>query len=89
MSEQKGEVFFMEQADGTWHKMSIPYGFERILSNATLLGKFRTIDMHAKLRAGESMDERDDVEMFFGEGEHGIPSMHWVEKIPEEEEKVV
>jgi hypothetical protein len=29
----------------------------------------------------EELEDREDVEFFFGPGSHGIPSMTWVERI--------
>lgn len=81
------ETFFMEQADGTWHKMCLPDGVERKLANAEFQGRYRTLETDVKKnpKVFQELENRDDVEFFFGPGSYGIPSMIWVEKIPDGE----
>jgi hypothetical protein len=77
------ETFFMEQKDGTWHKMCFPDGVERKLENAVFQGKYRQLDTDLKKnpKVFEELEDREDVEFFFGPGSYGIPSMIWVEKV--------
>jgi hypothetical protein len=81
--EQQDEIFFMEQVDGTWHKMRLPEGVERKVENCTMLGKFKKIEM-SKLSAEEIDNLPEEVEFFFASGQY-IPEMIWVEPVKEEQ----
>lgn len=79
-------TFFMEQSDlKTWHKMSIEDNVEQVLKNATCIGKYRRLEVPVDdPEAIEAWEDREDIEMTFGKGQHGIPEMIWLEKIPVE-----
>lgn len=79
-------TFFMQQSDlKTFHKMSIEDDVEQILKNATCIGKYRKLEVPMDdPEAIEAWEDRDDIEMTFIQGDHGIPDIVWLEKIPEE-----
>ena len=77
------ETFYVEQADGTWHKMSLAEGVERNIKNAVLEGKYKTISNERMMEQRENRLKKDQFDFFMAKGEHGVPTFIWVEKIPD------
>lgn len=74
------ETFYVEQADGTWHKMSLAEGVERNIKNAVFEGKYKTISNERMMEQMENRLKKDQFDFFMAKENTEFLPLSGVEK---------